>query len=142
VHEKDVIAQGWHSNVDVKAMNSLAGAFSYLKKYLLKSIDLEYADSKGLKTLALCWVYRKRAFSVSGSFRKALTDLITDLHNSNRNLVQITLLGEELAEEKFSLIGFVPGKDIKIEENIWFTALTALQISLLNEVLARKQCYC
>ena len=61
VHEKDVIAQGWHSNVDVKAMNSLAGAFSYLKKYLLKSIDLEYADSKGLKTLALCWVYRKRA---------------------------------------------------------------------------------
>jgi hypothetical protein len=84
----------------------------------------------------------EKGFSVSGSFRKALTDLITDLHNSNRNLVQITLLGEELAEEKFSLIGFVPGKDIKIEENIWFTALTALQISLLNEVLARKQCYC
>jgi hypothetical protein len=33
------------------------------------------ADSEGLKTLALCWVYRKRAFSVNGSFRKALTDL-------------------------------------------------------------------
>ena len=40
VHEKDVISQGWHSNVDVKAMSS-AGGFSYLKKYLLKGIDFE-----------------------------------------------------------------------------------------------------
>ena len=50
MHEKDIIAQGWHSNVDVKAMSSLAGGFSYLKKYLLKGIDFENADSKGLKT--------------------------------------------------------------------------------------------
>jgi hypothetical protein len=85
VHEKDAIAKGWHSNVDVKAMSSLAGGFSYLKKYLLKSINLENADSKGLKTLALCWLYLKRAFSVSGSFRKSLTDLITQLHNSNKS---------------------------------------------------------
>ena len=62
VHEKDIIAQGWHSNVDVKAMSSLAGGFSYLKKYLLKGIDFESADSKGLKTLALCWVYPKKSF--------------------------------------------------------------------------------
>ena len=99
VHERDNIAQGWHSNVDV--MSSMAGGFSYLKKYLLKGIDFENADSKGLKTLALCWVYRKRAFSVSGRFCKALTDLITDLHNSNKALVQITLDGEKLIEEKF-----------------------------------------
>jgi len=56
-------------------MSSLAGGLSYLTKYLLKGIDFERADSKGLKTLALCWVYRKRAFSVSGRFRKALTGL-------------------------------------------------------------------
>ena len=53
VHEKNVIVQGWHSLVDVKAMSSLAGGFAYLKKYLLKGIDFENADSKGLKTLAL-----------------------------------------------------------------------------------------
>ena len=51
VHEKDTIAKCWHSNVEVKAMSSLAGGFSYLKKYLLKGIDAETADSKGLKTL-------------------------------------------------------------------------------------------
>jgi hypothetical protein len=41
-----------------------------------------------------------------------------------------------LVEEKFFLLGFVVGKDIEIEENVWFTALTASQISLLNEALA------
>ena len=134
-HEKAVIAQGWHSNVDVKAMSSLAGGFSYLKKYLLKSIDLENADSKGLKTLALCWVYRKRAFSVSGGFCKALTDLITDLHNSNKPLVQITLDGDKLMEEKFFLLGFVKAEDIKIEKRIWFIVLDSGQIDLVNECL-------
>jgi len=65
IHSKRIIALGWHSNVDVKAMSSLQGGLSYQKKYLLKNIDVENADSKALKTLALCWAYRKRAFSVS-----------------------------------------------------------------------------
>jgi hypothetical protein len=136
VHEKDTIAVGWHSNVDVKAMNSLAGGFSYLKKYIMKGIDFEKADSKGLKTLALCWVYRKRAFSVSGSFRKALTDLITDLHNSNKKLVQITLMGEKIAEEKFCLLAFVDSDVIGLEKDCWFAMLTSKQIDSLNRHLS------
>ena len=135
VHEKDSIAQGWHSNVDVKAMSSMAGGFSYLKKYLLKGIDFENADSKGLKTLALCWIYRKRAFSVSGCFRKALTDLITDLHNSNKPLMQVTLFGEIIPEEQFHLLGFVTGKDLQIDHNTWFTVLNHQQLNLLSKFL-------
>jgi hypothetical protein len=138
VQEKDVIAQGWHSNVDVKAMSSLSGGFSYLKKYLLKGIDFENADSKGLKTLALCWVYRKRAFAVSGAFRKALTDLITDLHNSNKPLVQTTLLGEIIPEEKYYLLGFADGRDLLIEEYTWFIILGHKQLDLLSDCLKEK----
>ena len=138
-YTKDIIAQGWHSNVDVKAMSSLAGGFSYLKKYLLKGIDLEKTDSKGLKTLALCWVYRKRAFSVSGSFRKALTDLITDLHNSNKLLTQITLMGEKIAEEKFYLLAFVNSDVIGVEKDGWFAMLTSKQIDLLNKHLSENK---
>jgi len=138
VHEKDIIAQGWHSNVDVKAMSSLAGGFAYLKKYLLKGIDFENADSKGLKTLALCWVYRKRAFAVSGAFRKALADLITDLHNSNKPLVQITLFGEIIHQEPFHLLGFVDGKNLHIEPNVWFTVLKNEQLNLLTDCLKEK----
>jgi hypothetical protein len=138
VHEKDVFARGWHSNVDVKGMSSLAGGFSYLKKYLLKGIDFENADSKGLKTLALCWVYRKRAFAVSGSFRKALSDLITELHNSNKPTAQITLFGEIIPEEKYYLLGFVNGEDLQIVDNSWFAILNAKQLDLLTDCLKEK----
>lgn len=141
VHEKDIIAQGWHSNVDIKGMSSLAGGFVYLKKYLLKGIDFENADSKGLKTLALCWVYRKRAFAVSGTFRKALTDLITDLHNSNKPLAQVTLFGEIIPEEQYHLLGFVTGSDLHIEQNTWFFKLNAEQLSLLEDCLKEKSYY-
>jgi hypothetical protein len=138
VQEKDVIAKGWHSNVDVKAMSSLAGGFSYLKKYLLKGIDFENADSKGLKTLALCWIYRKRAFSVSGAFRKALADLITDLHNSNKPTAQTTIFGEIIPEEKYTMLGFVNGKDLQIEEDTWFAILNPQQLNLLTDLLKEK----
>jgi hypothetical protein len=138
VNEKDIIAQGWHSNVDVKAMSSLVGGFSYLKKYLLKGIDFENADSKGLKTLALCWVYRKRAFAVSGAFRKALADLITQLHNSNKKTAQTNLFGEMIPEEKYYLLGFVNGEDLLIKKEIWFTLLSSEQLNLLTDCLKEK----
>lgn len=136
VHEKNVLAEGWHSNIDIKAMSSLAGGLSYLKKYLLKGISFEKADSKGLKTLALCWTYRKRAFSVSGSFRKALSDLIRDTHNSNKPLIQITLFGEKLLEERFCLLGFVPVDVVGLKSHIWFTVLTSEQVDSLNHYLS------
>lgn len=142
VNEKDDISKGWHSHVDVKAMYSLSGGLSYLKKYLLKGVDVETAkanlekgDSKAVKTLALCWIYRKRAFSVSGSFRKALTDLITKLHNSKKRKVQTTLDGGEVPKSKRVLLGFVSGNDIKIQNNEWFLLLSSEQIGLANEIL-------
>jgi len=135
IHEKDMIAKGWHSNIDVKAMSSLAGGFSYLKKYLLKGISFENADSKALKTLALCWAYRKRAFSVSGAFRKLLTDLIKDMHNSNPQLRQVTLSGEIIEKEKFYVLGFVSIDVVDLKKDMWFSRLGSEQISNVEEYL-------
>ena len=135
VHSKKVIARGWHCNVDVKGMHSLAGGFSYLKKYLLKNINAEKADSKALKTLALCWAYRKRAFSVSGRFRQLLSDLIEYLHNSNRRLNQVTLSGEIIQEEKFHVIGFVPADVVRLNKDIWFNKLNSDQVSSVDKFL-------
>jgi len=137
VHSKKVIARGWHSNVDVKAMHSLAGGFSYQKKYLLKNIDAEKADSKALKTLALCWAYRKRAFSVSGRFRQLLSDLIRDMHNSNCQLRQVTLEGVILVQEyRFYVLGFVPADVVRLKEDVWFEKLDSEQVKSVDEFLA------
>jgi hypothetical protein len=38
VGEKDVIAEGWHSNVDVKATSSLTGGLNYLKNIFSKEL--------------------------------------------------------------------------------------------------------
>ncbi|WGM88579.1 MAG: hypothetical protein NUK63_06545 [Candidatus Bathyarchaeum tardum] len=108
IPEKDIFSKGWHSHVDVKAVYSLGRGFSYLKKYLLKSIDAENKDSKTLKTLALCWLFNKRAFSVSGKFRKLLIDLIKTKHNSNHKKIQITLTGETTEFFVFAFVGIVP----------------------------------
>jgi hypothetical protein len=90
-----------------------------------------------LKTLAVCWIYRKRAFAVSGSFRQALNDLIKELHNSKKSTAQTTLTGEIILEERFYLLGFANGKDINLE-NTWFAQLTRQQISLLPDCLKEK----
>ena len=108
------------------------------KKYLLKNIDAGKADSKALKTLALCWAYRKRAFSVSGSFRQLLSDLIKYLHNSNRRSLQITLLGEIIHEEKFHVIGFVPADVVRLKEAVWFRKLDSEQVRLVDQFLAES----
>jgi hypothetical protein len=139
VHAKDIIAEGWHSNVDVKAMGSSVGGFSYLKKYLLKGINYDKADSKALKTLALCWAYRKRGFSVSGQFRKMLTDLINQMHNSNKRLVQVSLSGEILPEEKFHVLGFVSIGVLGLSKDVWFSRLNSEQISSVDEFLSESE---
>jgi len=136
IHSKKIIALGWHSNVDVKAMSSLQRGLSYQKKYLLKNIDVENADSKALKTLALCWAYRKRAFSVSGLFRRLLSDLITYLHNSNRKQRQITLEGKIIENEKFTVIGCVPANVVRLKGSVWFKKLDPECINRVNNHLS------
>jgi len=139
VHSKKVIAKGWHSNIDVKAMSSLKGGFAYQKKYLLKNIDVENADSKALKTLALCWAYRKRAFSVSGLFRQLLHDLIITMHNSNPKLRQVTLSGEVLLEYRYYVVGFVPADVVRLKEDIWFSRLSSEQVDSVEQFLSDSE---
>lgn len=139
VHAKDTIAEAWHSNVDVKAMSSLAGGFSYLKKYLLKNNNVNKADSKALMTLALCWAFRKRAFSVSGQFRKALADLIRILHNSNKETIQVSLFGRILVEEKFRVLGFVPVDILGLANDVWFAILSSEAISSVDQYLSETK---
>jgi hypothetical protein len=139
IKEKGVIAEGWRSHTDVKAMGSLGRGLSYLKKYLLKSIDKESKDSKALKTLALGWLFNKRAFSVSGKFRQTLVDLIKTKHNSNHKTQQITLEGKIIQEFTYYLLGFVPADVVRLKKDVWFSKINNEQIKSVEKYLESKK---
>ncbi len=135
IREKNIFAKGWHSFVDVKAMYSLGYGFSYLKKYLLKSIDKDQKDSKALKTLALGWLFNKRSFSVSGKFKKLLADLIKTKHNSNHKTQQINFEGKIVKECVYFCLGFVSRDIISLKNNVRFCKLDYEQIKTVQEFL-------
>ena len=106
-----------------------------MKKYLLKSIDKENKDSKALKTLALCWLFNKRAFSVSGKFKQLLTDLIKTKHNSNHKTKQTTLQGEIVQEYTYFVRGFVPVDVVQLKKDVWFSKINNEQITSVEKFL-------
>jgi hypothetical protein len=73
IHDKKEIEERWRWGfVDVQAVSSLHSGISYVVKYLNKvheSVIDEKSDSKLVLTLAMLSIFRKRAFSISGSFR-------------------------------------------------------------------------
>jgi len=140
IKEKGLIASGWHSHTDVQAMGSLGWGFAYLKKYLLKSIDGENKSPKTLKTLALGWLFNKRAFSVSGKFRQMLTDLNRTKHNSNQKTQQITLEGEIIQEYCYDVLGFVPADVVRLKKEVKFSKLSDEQIKSVEKFLKSKKC--
>ena len=108
----------WHSFVDVQAMDRVGGGLGYLKKYLLKCVDVEKADGKALLTLAITWAFRKRSFSISGKFYCVLKDLSeTSEEESNGDGYHI--------EDVYFVIGFVSIHLIGLEPDIWFKQLDA-----------------
>lgn len=147
VEEKDEIAELWHSFVDIQAISSLSNVFTYLKKHQEKIIlglsgsvqegenpkkgfDLE--NIKGLRTLFLTWIFRKRSFSVSGDFREKLGDLISHLHNSNMGK-QVDLEGNFVSEWKFTFLGIWSAGELGIPPFVWFKRLEQEEVERLLE---------
>jgi hypothetical protein len=133
ISEKDQIASLWHSFVDVQAISSLRNVFTYMKKHQEKVIlglsgsiqqdeerivGFDIENIKGLRTLFLCWIFRKRSFSISGDFRRVLSDLISHLHNSNMDF-QVTLSGVVVREWVYRFVGVFSGLELGIPPFIW-----------------------
>lgn len=149
IKEKGAISSLWHSHVDIQAISSLSNVFSYIKKHQEKIIlglsgsvqegesrtgfDLE--NIKGLRTLFLCWIFRKRSFSVSGDFREKLSDLICHLHNSNME-GQRDFEGNVVFEWKFTFLGVFLGSELNIPSGIWVKRLEREEVDKLLEAKA------
>jgi len=57
------------------------------------------------------------------------------MHNSNRQLRQVTLSGEILLECKFFVLGFVPTDVVRLKKDVWFSKLTSEQVDLVEQFL-------
>jgi len=58
------------------------------------------------------------------------------MHNSNRQLNQVTLSGEILLESKYYVIGFVPADVVHLKREVWFSKLDSEQISSIERFLS------
>ena len=128
IEEKDTIQKYWHSWVDVKAVEDLQGGIRYLEKYIMKCAEFDKRDKKGTLTLAMCWVFRKKAFYVSGQFRQALSDLITALCSSKTRKIQLNLQNEELSPNPWKVLGFIGATLLNFNVEIWTFKLTKEQM--------------
>ena len=133
IKEKEEISELWRCGfVDIQAISSLKAVFTYIKKHQEKIIlglsgSIQEGDSrvgfdleniKGLRTLFLAWIFRKRSFSVSGSFREKIHDLISHLHNSNM-VGQRDLEGKNEVEWIYHFVGVFSGSELGIPSYIW-----------------------
>jgi len=136
ISEKDQIASYWHSHVDVQAVSSTKKLFNYMKKYQTKTL-LASDSPKGVSTMSLMWLFRKRGFSVSGDFRSRLHDLIRTLHNSNMEMVQSRLDGSLEEACPWIFVGVFTAAEIGILSDRWTAHLNKEQILRVLEKESR-----
>ena len=98
---------------------------SYVTKYLRKDEHLLQT-----LTLALCWLFRKRSFAVSGDFYELLYAMIETKHR----LIQTDLFGHEIyLKVVWVFIGIFPADKLGITRNEWRKTIT--DRAILNEIL-------
>lgn len=119
--ERDRIKEGWHSFVDVEAVVSPRQAMIYMLKYMIKThggnvkgkTAWEITEEGVSKTLALLWVYKKRGYSLSKDFERALADLIAN--PCTTQTFQLTLEGEKLT--RWILLGVKSPAELGITDD-------------------------
>lgn len=155
--EKRQIESCWsHGFSDVEALASIQGGLRYLGKYLGKVHGLpqegigrsesssyggqgsnlaKLINNASVKTLAIMWAFRKRAFSIS----KDLAEFIRILHNSNFEgdlgvFVQLDLEGGAPVEgvKRWILWGFWSGQILRDKKCLWSVDLDRADVDLLR----------
>jgi hypothetical protein len=125
IEEKAEFEKSYNSFVDVEAVRKMREGISYITKYLRK-------DGHPLQTLtlALCWLFRKRSFAVSGDFHELLYAILDTKHRRIqtdlfRNEVELTVV--------WVFIGIFPASKLGITRNEWWKTIT--DRATLNKIL-------
>lgn len=112
VSEKELFEKSYHSFVDVQAVREIRKGIRYITKYLTKTMNESQTQNL---TLALCWLFKKRSFAVSGDFSKAIYNVM-----HSRQLVQMDLFGNAVAiSVKWVLIGVYSADLLRVNPSLW-----------------------
>lgn len=115
IMEKREFEGYWDSFVDVQAPRSAESCVGYITKEVLKH-TVDY--SRGSTTLALLWLHRKRAFSISKGIQAAIRRLDTGTHNSNQVSRALDLMGipiDDMKDAKWVFIGVCSWSEVLAE---------------------------
>ena len=114
IEEKDEFnIQGkWHSWTDIKAISSMLGIYRYAIKHY-ENAGFGSSDEAALNN-AMCWVFKKKSYTVSAGFRVSYSEFITSLRNSKTHFVQIDLFGVAF-KESWVFIGIKSSSELAIE---------------------------
>ena len=136
ISEKEGFENGYHSFVDVCAVRTVRGALNYARRYLTRSVEgsasseaprhMAHGGKMNDLDMALMWLFRKRGYAISGDFKTALHDLISNLRNSDKKtLVQMALDGSQIPEKEvwYRWLGVFGALELGITHNEWFKVL-------------------
>jgi hypothetical protein len=126
VLEKEEFEKSWHSFVDVQAIRKFREGVRYVTKYLTKTKN----DSKTqVLTLALCWLFRKRSFAISGDMQEVM-----EISINHGQMIQTNLIGEEVTlNVVWVFIGIFSAEKLGITHNECWKTITDRKI--LSEIL-------
>ena len=114
IEEKDEVTKQskWDAWVDIRAINSLSGIYRYAVAHEKNAI---FGDHESCDLInSICWLYRKRSFSVSHKFRERLAEYISYMRNSLRKKggLQATLDYYPFKVREITLVGIFGSKDM------------------------------
>jgi len=127
ITEKETFEKSYHSFVDVQAVRKMKEGIKYIIKYLSKT---KYAIQSQILTLALCWLFKKRSFAVSGDFQEAIYAII----NVQYRIIQTDLFCNIIdLKVVWVFIGIFSASKLGIDHNEWRKVIMDREI--LNEIL-------
>ena len=116
---KEEINRGWHSFVDIQAIED-TNRLKYIFKYILKEQTKPQEQKKQIQTLAMLWLFRKRSFSISGDFIDELYSLSS---LPNDDLSESERLDPIMHNSNWEFVGIFTASELGITDVTKFTII-------------------
>jgi len=128
---KEEINKGWHSFIDIQAIENTK-RLQYIFKYILKELKNNREQQKQKRTLAMMWLFRKQSFSISNDFIQELTSYTHSSVSDSERLDPIMHNSNQSGEWEF--IGVFLARELGLDGTKWIVIFEKPPDSVLKIV--------